>query len=306
MVNRVLIRQKVVQTLYAYCQNDEGDPKMAARELSLSLSASYELYHVLLFLLAGLSGYSKQVVSKKERFSPNELHAGEKHFSDNVFLQQLSENQELSAYMESEDTNWIDDSALLKDLYAAALDSRAFSDYVTEGNYGYEASRSFVRQLYKEIFVENEHLCEVLENQNIYWESDKDLTDSFVLKTLKSFRKENGDGQKLLGQFGDPEDGQYATDLLRTSLENQSEYRGMIFIHTRGWDAKRLAMMDVVVMQVALAEILCIPDIPVKVSINEYVELAKSFGTPGSGSFVNGVLDTLVRELRESGRLDKN
>lgn len=306
MVNRVFIRQKVVQTLYAYCQNGGDDPKTAAHELSLSLSGSYELYHVLLHLLALLSRYSIQNVSRKERYSPQNLREGEKIFSENLFLKQLAENEELLAYMESEDTSWIDESYLMRDLYDMVLESSALSDFVADENFGYEASKSFVRKLYKEVFVANEHLSEVLENQNIYWESDKDLTDSFILKTLKMFRQENGTRQKLLGQFSDPGDGQYASSLLQASLDNQTEYRSMIFVHARGWDANRLAMMDVIVMQVALAEILCIPGIPVKVSINEYVELAKSFGTPGSGSFVNGVLDTLVRELREEGRLNKD
>lgn len=306
MVNRVLIRLKVVQAVYAYCQSGGEDPKSAARELSLSLSGSLELYYVLLYILSEVGKYGKSVVSRKERFSPDTLHASEKRFSENVFMEQLASNEQLQTFMESENVDWITDSGLVRTLYSAALESEALADYVENGKSDYEADKNLVRKIYKETFSNNEQLEEVLENQNIYWDSDRELTDSFILKTLKMFREENGAGQELLGQFGDPSDENFANDLLKASIENADEYRALISIHTRGWDASRLALMDVIVMQVALAEILCISDVPVKVSINEYVELAKSFGTPGSGGFVNGVLDTLVREMRVNGRLKKD
>ena len=306
MVNRVLIRLKVVQTVYAYCQSGAENPGNAARELSMSLSGSYELYHVLLFLLAEIGRYAKSVVSRKERFNPESLHISERRFSENRILGQLADNLELASYVDSDNTEWIAECGLVKTLYAAVMESEIMSDYMAEERFDYDADKELVRKLYKRIFVDNELLDGVLENQNIYWASDRELTDSFVLKTLRGFQMENGESQPLLGQFGDPEDEKFASDLLRYSIDNATEYRAMVAIHTRGWDASRLALMDVIVMQVALAEILNMPGIPVKVSINEYVELAKSFGTPGSGGFVNGVLDTIVRELRENGRLEKN
>lgn len=306
MVNRVLIRLKVVQTVYACSQGGAADAKAAARELSLSLSSSHELYMSLLYILAETGRYAKSAVSRKERFSPEKLHASERRFSENAFLEQLASNQQLAAYMDSEHTEWISESGIIKSLYETILNSEILSDYMQEDTFNYDTDRDLVRRIYKSCLVDNEALDDLLENHNIYWSSDRELTDSFVIKTIRAFRQENGAEQQLLDQFGDPEDEQFAAKLLGASLDNASEYRGMISIHTHGWDANRLAMMDVIVMQVALAEILCIPDVPVKVSINEYVELAKSFGTLGSGGFVNGVLDTLVRELRENGRLTKN
>ena len=305
MVNRVLIRLKVVQTVYAYCQGGADDFRTAAHELSMSLSSSYELYHVMLYLLAELGRYSRRIVERKEKFTPDELHSSERAFSRNLFLEQLAENAGLTAYFESEDTSWIADSGIIKSLYSAVMETDALNDYVSEDDFSYEADRNLVRRIYKNVLSGNAELDELLENRDIHWNSDRELTDSFVLKTLKGFTQEAGADQQLLGQFGDPGDEAFAGTLLQSALENASEYRGMIALHTRGWDASRLALMDVIVMQVALAEILNIADVPVKVSINEYVELAKMFGTPGSGSFVNGVLDTLVHELTENGRLTK-
>lgn len=305
MVNRVLIRLKVVQTVYSYSQNGAGNQSAAARELSLSLSSSHELYFNLLNILAELGRFAKLSVSRKERFSPDTLHNSERRFAGNALLAQLMDNGSLQRNMDAYDTEWIAESGIIKSLYESVMDSEALSDYVQNGDYGYEADKELVRRMYKTVICGNDVLDEALENQNIYWSSDRELADSFVLKTLKGFSRENGAEQTLPGQFGDPDDASFAEALLKASLENESEYRGMIALHTKGWDASRLAMMDVIVMQVALAEILCIPDIPVKVSINEYVELAKMFGTSGSGGFVNGVLDTLVRELRDNGRLTK-
>lgn len=305
MVNRVLIRLKVVQTVYSYSQNGGENQSAAARELSLSLSSSHELYFNLLNILAELGRIAALTVSRKDRFSPDSLHNSERRFAENALLAQLIDNNSLRDSMDAYDTEWIAESGIIKSLYESVLSSEALSDYIQNEDFSYEADKELIRRIYKTVMSGNDALDEALENQNIYWSSDRELTDSFVLKTLKSFGRENGADQPLLGQFGDPEDVSFAEALLKASLENESEYRGMIALHTKGWDASRLAMMDVIVMQVALAEILCIPDIPVKVSINEYVELAKMFGTSGSGGFVNGVLDTLVRELRDNGRLTK-
>lgn len=305
MVNRVLIRLKVVQTVYAYSQNGAENQGSAARELSLSLSSSHELYYNMLGLLAELGRYARSVVSRKERFNPESLHNSERRFSQNALLAQLAENECLSENLSAYDTEWIAESGIVKTLYESVLESECLSDYIQNDDFSYDADKDLVRRIYKSVIASNEALDETLENQNIYWSSDRELADSFVLKTLKCFNKETSADQMLPGQFGDPEDVGFAEALLKASLDNADEYKAMVSLHTKGWDASRLAMMDVIVMQVALAEILCIPDVPVKVSINEYVELAKMFGTAGSGGFVNGVLDTLVRELRENGRLIK-
>lgn len=305
MVNRALIRLKVVQIVYAYCQNGGQKPESAARDLSLSLSGSQELYHTLLHLLAEVYRHSGAVVSRKERFSPETLHASERHFSQNLFLAQLASNAELQQFADGEDFSWVTQTGLVRTLYAKVLEADALADYMAEGKFDWEADRDLARKLYKAVFIDNDELDAALEEQNIYWVADKELTDSFIQKTFKMFRQENGADQPLLGQYGDPEDEQYAKDLLDNALLGQERYRELIASHTRGWEAGRLAMMDVIVLQVAMAEIFGVPGIPVKVSINEYVDLAKYFSTPGSGSFVNGVLDAVAKEAVKAGELEK-
>ena len=162
-------------------------------------------------------------------------------------------------------------------------------------------------QLYQLTFIfNNEELDVLLEDQSLYWNDDKEIVDTFVLKTIKRFDEKNGANQPLLPEFKDEEDRDFARRLFRRSILNCDYYRHLISENTRNWDLDRVAFMDVVIMQCALAEILSFPNIPVSVSLNEYVDIAKVYSTTKSGSFVNGTLDGIVKELKKEGKLSKN
>ena len=146
----------------------------------------------------------------------------------------------------------------------------------------------------------------MLEDQSLYWNDDKEIVDTFVLKTIKRFEEKNGANQELLPEFKDEEDQEFARRLFRRAILNCDYYRHLISENTRNWDLDRVAFMDVVIMQCALAEILSFPNIPVSVSLNEYVDIAKVYSTVKSGSFVNGTLDGIVNQLKKEGKLTKN
>ena len=149
------------------------------------------------------------------------------------------------------------------------------------------------------LFSTNEALDSVLEDQSLYWNDDKEIVDTFVLKTIKRFEEKNGANQELLPEFKDEEDQEFARRLFRRAILNCDYYRHLISENTRNWDLDRVAFMDVVIMQCALAEILSFPNIPVSVSLNEYVDIAKVYSTVKSGSFVNGTLDGIVNQLKK-------
>lgn len=153
--------------------------------------------------------------------------------------------------------------------------------------------------------MDNDELDSVLEEQNIYWNGDKSLIDSFVLKTIKSFKEKNGAEQKLQADYKDEEDRMFSINLLHAGLETEDESKAVISELCKRWDPNRLAFIDVLIMQTAYAEMLRFQEIPLKVTINEYVEMAKYLSTPNSGSFVNGMLDNMAKELREHGRITK-
>ena len=162
------------------------------------------------------------------------------------------------------------------------------------------------RKLYKTIIFKSEELDQVLEDQSLYWNDDKEIVDTFVLKTIKRFEEKNGSKQELLPEFKDDEDQEFARRLFRRAILNADYYRQLISENTKNWELDRVAFMDVVIMQIALAEILSFPNIPVSVSLNEYVEIAKVYSTPRSGSFINGTLDGIVNMLKNENKLTKN
>ena len=145
----------------------------------------------------------------------------------------------------------------------------------------------------------------MLEEQSLYWNDDKSIVDTFVVKTIKRFEESAGAEQELLPEYKDVEDMSYARNLLHAAIKNADEYRKLMADNSKNWDMSRFAFMDVVIMQVALAEVFTFGDIPLSVTLNEYVEIAKYYSTAKSGSFVNGLLDSITKRLREEGKIKK-
>ena len=161
------------------------------------------------------------------------------------------------------------------------------------------------RKLYRTLIQENEDLEALLEEQSLYWNDDKDVVDTFVLKTIKRFEEKNGSKQELLPEYDSEEEKDYARKLFRATILNADEYQHYMSEASRNWDFSRLAYMDVIIMQIAIAEMFTFPSIPLSVTINEYVELAKYYSTPRSAGYINGMLDAIARHLVKTGRLLK-
>lgn len=305
MINRALIRLKVVQVIYAYYQNGGQKPSQARLELVQSLDSAYSLYQTLLFIPVAVSRLARKSVARQKRM--NEIHISRKEelLAENRFIAQLETNAQLSAYVEGNDLTWLTESDFIKDTCRRILESDAMEEYWQEEKFDYEADKELCKKIYKSFIENNDELDNLLEEQNIYWNGDKELIDSFVMKTIRSFAEDAGSQQPLQSEFKDEEDRQFALDLLEKGLDAADRREKAVNANCRRWDPSRLAFLDVIVIQVALAEMLGFPNIPVKVSINEYVELAKLLSTPASGSFVNGMLDTIVKDMKASGELTK-
>lgn len=169
----------------------------------------------------------------------------------------------------------------------------------------YEEDRELWRKLYKNFIFNNEDLDTLLEELSLYWNDDKAIVDTFVLKTIKRFDEEEGEMQKLLPEYKDDEDVEYAHKLIKATIQNADEYRKMMSESSKNWDMSRLAFMDVIIMQTALAEVTTFPQIPLSVTLNEYVEIAKYYSTPKSSSFINGLLDTITKKLKSENIINK-
>ncbi len=308
MINRVLIRLKIVQIVYAYYQNGGKNLDTAEKELFFSLSKAYDLYNYLLLLMVEITRCAaKKQNAAKSKLLPTaeELYPNTK-FVDNRFIAQLEVNKQLLEFSETQKKTWENESEFVKRLCEQIMDSDIYKEYMASETSSYEEDRELWRKIYKRIIFNNEELDQVLEDQSLYWNDDKEIVDTFVLKTIKRFDEKNGAKQELLPEFKDEEDQDFARRLFRRTILNADYYRHLISENTRNWDLDRVAFMDVVIMQIALAEILSFPNIPVSVSLNEYVEIAKLYSTLKSGSFINGTLDGIVNALKNENKLNKN
>ncbi len=308
MINRVLIRLKIIQIVYAYYQNGGKNLDAAEKELFFSLSKAYDLYNCLLLLIVELTRYAqKRIDAAKNRLAPTKELYPNMRFAENKFAAQLELNKQLTDFVENQKRSWINDQDFVKSLYEKVIASDIYKEYmISEETPSYEADRELWRRLYKTFVFSNEALDQVLEDQSLYWNDDKDIVDTFVLKTIKRFDEKKGGDQPLLPEFKDEEDREFASRLFRKSILNEEYYRHLIAKNTKNWELDRIAFMDVIIMQCALAEILSFPNIPVNVSLNEYVEIAKTYSTHKSGSFINGTLDGIVNQLKKEGKLTKN
>lgn len=308
MINRVLIRLKIVQIVYAYYQNGGKNLDTAEKELFFSLSKAYDLYNYLLLLMVEVTKQAerKQNAAKAKLLpSAEELYPNTK-FVDNRFIAQLEVNEQLRQFSESQKKTWENENEFVKNLCEKIMASDTYKNYMDAETSSYDEDRELWRKLYKTIIFDNDDLDQVLEDQSLYWNDDKEIVDTFVLKTIKRFEEEKGAKQELLPEFKDDEDQDFARRLFRRAILNADYYRHLISENTKNWDLDRVAFMDVVIMQIALAEILSFPNIPVSVSLNEYVEIAKLYSTPKSGSFINGTLDGIVNILKKENKLTKN
>lgn len=307
MINRALIRIKIIQLVYAYYQNDSKNIDNSEKELFFSLSKSYDLYNYLLKLMVDVTNYErKRIEMRRNRLNPSTADLNPcTRFIDNKFIAQLENNTQLNTFFSDQKKTGIDSENYLKSLFTKISDSVYYQQYIDSKEVSYEDDKTLWKKIYKNIIAKDSDLDELLEDMSLYWNDDKEIIDTFVLKTIKRFDEAKGADQELLPEFKDNEDKEFARTLFRNTLVNADEYRSIINENMKNWDMERIAFMDIIIMQVALAEILSFPSIPVSVSLNEYIELAKIYSTRQSPAFINGTLDGIVNQLKNDGRLIK-
>lgn len=306
MINRDLIRIKIVQLTYAYYQNGERNIDKAEKELLFSLSKAYGLYNYLLSLIVTITQEERRRVEVLTNRAKREgTQEPSQKFAYNKFAVQLEENKQLNLYMEGRQQRWEDDIDAVRKLCDQIEQSTIYKEYMASEDDSYELDRELWRKIYRTLIQENEDLDAILEEKSLYWNDDKEIVDTFVIKTIKRFDPANKTEQELLPEFKDEEDCEFATKLFRSTILNADTYQRYMSETSRNWDFSRLAYMDVVIMQIAIAEMLTFPNIPVSVTINEYVELAKLYSTPRSGGYINGMLDTIARFLVETNAMLK-
>ena len=307
MINRELIRIKLVQVLYSYLQKGTHNPDVAEKELLLSLDKAYDLYNYLLLLMVEVSRMSVRMLEVHENRS-KKLKDGiiwSHKFVDNRFIIQLESNRQLRDYCDEQALSWADHETFVRNLYNKVEESDFYKDYMASETSSYEEDREVWRLIYRHLICNNEELADLLEDTNVYWNDDKAIIDTFVLKTINRFTEASTSAQPLMPEFKSDTDRDFATKLLYRAIVGQEHFNELISSTTRKWDFQRIALMDRIILQLGLAEITTFTNIPISVSINEYVDIAKMYSTPKSDKYINATLDAIAKKLIEEGKLVK-
>jgi len=307
MISRRTIRTKVLQILYAYYYSPDKSFSIAEKELGFALTKTYDLYHLLIMLVVELADFAQRKIDanlSKLRPSHEDLHPNTK-FIDNSLIRLLRGNRQLHSYLKSSGLTWANHPELVRDLYEFLCYSDFYNNYAKSSLSSFAEDKKFVEKIFQSIILITEDVHIVLEEESIYWNDDIDLVVAMILKTLKNFTDKSDENQPLLPKFKDIEDERFALALFGKAVVNETTLRTMIETHSNNWDLERIAFMDILIMQLALAEFLYFPSIPTKVTLNEYIELSKYYSTDKSRNFINGILDRILKELKNTQQINK-
>lgn len=307
MLTRRHIRVKVMQSLYAYSQSKNDNINSEEKFLLKSMEEMYDLFLLLLDLMVEIKKYSEDYIEKsqlKHLATEEEIHPNRK-FVDNAVIILLENNNNLQQALETRKlTHWKNDDEYVGILWNDMRNSELFESYMETGESTFKEDKEFVVALFKQIIAPNEKLYDYLEDKKLTWLDDYPLVNTAILKMLQKL-KPNAEEQGVTRLFKNTEDRGFAVELFRKTLLNDESLSAEMEGKTPNWDKERIADLDTILIKMAICEFFRFPSIPVKVTINEYLEIAKEYSTPKSSIFINGILDKLSKEYKENGKLNK-
>ncbi len=293
--------------LYALNRREDESLTQAETELMFSIGKTYDLYHYLLLLVievADVAGEKIDQALQKKMPTPEDLNP-QRRFVDNLVLTQLRENMAFNQYISSRKLSWVNNSHIPRLMYTKMISWNIYEEYMKSENHNYLSDKKFIIKLIKDLFANSEDLHSNLEEQSIYWNDDIEYVSAMVEKTLKKFKVSSGVNTSLMPLFKNEEDEEFVKILFRKAVIHADKCSELIDKNTTNWEVDRIALMDILVMRLAITEIIEFPEIPVKVTLNEYIEISKYYCTSKSSTFVNGILDNIVKEIREKGLFSK-
>ena len=321
MISRRLLRIKVLHILYAHFLSDNQKVEKSEKELFYSIQKTYELYHYLLLLICDIVSFAKsridlarqKQVPTQEDLNPNT------QFVDNKLVKQISVNKQLNNFirqpahhsfseggLKDNKISWVNHPELIKKLLFNIKDSKLYHNYINSDSKSYEADKQIIINIFKNEIANFELLYQILEEESIYWNDDVEFVISMIINTIKNFKEEDNENARLMPLYKHKEDKDFVKILLRTAILKSKEYKELIDNHAKNWDIKRIALVDKLIMQLAIAEILEISSIPIRVSFNEYIEISKFYSTNKSSTFINGILDKIISSLKKDNKIKKD
>ncbi|MCC6599069.1 MAG: transcription antitermination protein NusB [Crocinitomicaceae bacterium] len=307
MLNRRHIRIKVLQILFAYYSDVSPDAKVYENMLFESIHRFRDLYVSLLLLLAEMQSLAIEKIEagmNKRLPSHEDLHPNAK-FVTNELLRTLANSKKLAAASKEVHLQWRDNKDLLKQMFKMLTETEDYKEYMASKERGFEHDREYLLRFFRRHLVNFESMHDYLEDKGIFWNDDLDLASSMVLRTLKTVKEGEEDITFLpLWKEGDDEE-EFCRQLFRKTLAMGADNEKLISDNTPNWETDRIALMDMILLKMAFAEAATFESIPVKVTMNEYIELSKYYSTPKSATFVNGLLDHLIPKLQAAGKVKK-
>ncbi|GAB5400392.1 MAG: transcription antitermination factor NusB [Aureisphaera sp.] len=308
MLTRRHIRVKVLQSLYAFYQSEDQDLDKQKKFLAYSISQMQDLNALMLQLMVAIKDHADQYLqkSRNKHLATSDERNPSLAFVENKVIALIEKHEGLSEYVKNRKlNNWENDDEYVAILFNALREQEWYSEYLKEPIMGFKTDQSFVSKLYKEVLAPNDKLYEYLEDNRLTWLDDFPLVNTSIVKMLDkvSEKKPNMVFSKEL--FKNEEDREFSFLLLQKVILNDDKLSEWIDGKTPNWDKERIAEIDMIILKMGIAEFLYFPSIPVKVTINEYLEVAKEYSTPKSSLFINGILDKLVKELTKNDKLNK-
>ncbi len=307
MISRRILRIKILQLLYAYYKNADGNINKAEKELFYSIHKTYELYHYLFILITDIADHALsriEIASQKNFPTDDDLHPNTK-FVDNKIIAQIRNNQQLKSYINNHKMSWVNYPGLIRKLFQNIKSSGVYGEYMNNPDRSYDEDKKILYNIFTDVIAASEDLYVNLEEQSIYWNDEVEFVISIILKTIKGFREEDGGNAALLPLFKNDDDIDFVKKLFRKTALHKDEYLELIKEYTRNWEIERIAFMDILILQLAIAEVTEFPSIPTKVTFNEYLEIAKYYSTNKSSIFINGVLDKVIKYLKDNNQIRK-
>jgi len=308
MLNRRHIRIKVMQAIYSFDGAESDDSKKDEKFLLQSLESMYDLYLIIISLLVEVHKKAEDHIEKiqKKFLATNEEKNPNCKFINNEVLIFLKDNDILKNELERRKLNyWYFDFEYVDIIFKAILDSPIYKDYMKTRTSNFNEDKNFLIDIFSEVIAPNEKLYDYFEDKKLTWLDDLPVVNTSILKLLKKVKPNVSQSYFTPKLYKDMEDKDFALDLFRKTISNRLLFNEEIAEKTTNWDTDRIANLDAVMLQMALCEFQKFPTIPVKVTINEYLEIAKEYSTPKSSIFVNGVLDKIVKEYSEQGKHPK-
>lgn len=308
MLNRRHLRVKVMQTLYAYSLSEDKQIKDFEKALFKSVDEVNQMYIWALNLLDEVAEYVLvDAEGRANKFLPTEKDkVYTTKLNTNSFIESLRQNRGYLEHVKKYDVSWTFDPEIVRSIFAELKVSEEYLAYLKQEDRSISAEKDIIKYIFKKIILKSADVDQVFETKFINWPVDKEVLQAMIAKTFKNFSSENPAQNNLANLTPNwDEDSEYIVDLLRLTVRNSKEYQDMISVKTKNWEADRIALVDNLLMQMAICELTSFPTIPVKVTINEYIELSKSFSTVKSNTFINGILDKILAELTEQNRIQK-